>query len=978
MQSAIVINFFEFRTGVWLPKAYFVGLDEAGRPRTVHQTARRTALGSYGIPSTAALDRILHLAEELRDKSIAEHFRRGSKKVPTLAGLLKDGSKERESVLRYIHLRSSELLIACRQSACPVTLNLDTRAAIRPALVRFAKEAIRPRLYFTLDAAGMHYRLRLLDADGQEQLVRHLDPRILTNRPAPGWIAVGRRLVQVWGMRGDGLRPFLTRDVLLVPPADVSRYLRKFVTRAVRLHDPVVEGFDFVRVTAPTGLRLAAVPHPFDGHYLIRAYLQYEEQEYDLEEPELIHVSYTTEPPYQVTRTTRDPAAETELMRPVRDRGLGEASDTAALSLRPTPTTYENLRWLLHYRCELEALGIRVDPPEEDGQRYTDYAASIQLSVTETGDWLDLLGTVQLGSHSIPFVNLVRHLQRGDRRYELPDGSLALLPEEWFVRYAPGLELARVANGRVRLARSQAALLRPMGLSTGVTPDVVVPDYAPADSLHAVLRPYQLEGVRWLVRHYHERLGACLADDMGLGKTLQTIAVLLYAKEQQSSEQEVPQDADHPAVQIDLFAAAAADDEAYLQPLRALIVLPASLVYNWATELRRFAPSLTVLANVGTKRHRDPRILRRYDVLLTTYQTALRDQAVLQDLALSYIILDESQQIKNRQSKIFRSINTLPALHRISLSGTPIENSLSDLWSQMQFINPGLLGSYAFFKRAFITPIEVHDDTRKKEQLRQLVNPHLLRRTKAEVAPDLPELDVQVFYCEMTAAQRRRYEAERSAARNALLGTAATEEDGSGGYKLRVIQTLTRLRQLANHPVIADPDYTQGSGKFAEAIAQWDTLRRAGHKVLVFSSMVKHLELFRTHLREANQPFAWLTGSVDSAQRAVEVGRFQEDPAVQTFLISIKAGGTGLNLTAADYVFILDPWWNPSTEDQAIARAHRIGRRGNVFARKFLSKDTLEEKIHRLQQRKKRLAGEIIDGKASLELDPGEIEFLLT
>ncbi|MEM6770511.1 MAG: DEAD/DEAH box helicase, partial [Bacteroidota bacterium] len=329
---------------------------------------------------------------------------------------------------------------------------------------------------------------------------------------------------------------------------------------------------------------------------------------------------------------------------------------------------------------------------------------------------------------------------------------------------------------------------------------------------------------------------------------------------------------------------------------------------------------------------------------------------------------------KNRQSKVFKALNELRASHRISLSGTPIENSLSDLWSQMQFINPGLLRNFAFFKKAFITPIEVHDDEPKKKQLRQLVTPHLLRRTKEEVAPDLPELDVQLYYCEMTAAQRKAYETEKSAARNALLGNFAPND---GAYKLRVVQTLTRLRQLANHPVLSDESYTKDSGKFAEVYEQWDTVRRAGNKVLIFSSMVQHLELFRKKLEASGAAFSWITGAVSSKDRAAEVQRFQTDPTVQTFFISIKAGGTGLNLTAADYVFILDPWWNPSIEDQAIARAHRIGREGNVFARKFLTRATLEEKINKLQQRKKQLAEDIIGAQGGLDFDKQELEYLL-
>ncbi len=972
MPSAILVNLFEYRTGLWLPKAYVVGLDQGGHPRTVHQTATAAALAGYGIEVSPAIRRTLQLGEELRDKALAERFRRGARRVPTLAGLIRDGSKGREEVIRYIHVRTAELLSLCHREGFFVTANLDTRTSPYPHLLAFAPRQWEARLEFELEASEMIYRLRLRAPGGTGvQVVRHLDPRVITNRPSPGWILLDRQLLQVHGLRGDALRPFLSRDEVRIPREEVGRYFREFIARAARVQRIAVKGFELEELDAPTGLRLAVRPHPFEERYYLYPEFRYGELAFPLGDPEPVGVSYSPHPPYRLFRAVRNLEKEGALLLQLEQSGLQAVAGTGALSLRPEPGAFENLAWLLASSDRLREAGIEVVPPSSDGQPFAGWESSLELSVEERGDWLDLQGMVIAGPHRIPFARIFRFLQRGERLFPLPDGELLLLPEAWFATYGPALEMARLEGPNVRMARSQAPLLVGTGIPVRSPGNAgrLAAAYAPGTALRATLRPYQLAGARWLVKHYHERLGACLADDMGLGKTLQTIAVLLYAKER-IGQAEAPVTPG----QIDLFAPASGDEH-FLRPLRALVVLPASLVFNWSSELRKFAPSLEVLANVGTKRIRDARVLGRYDVVLTTYQTALRDLGIYAQLDLEYIVLDESQQIKNRQSKVFRGLNELQARHRISLSGTPIENSLSDLWSQMQFINPGLLRGYAFFKKSFITPIEQHDDARKKEQLRQLVGPYLLRRTKAEVAPDLPDLDVQIFYCEMTPAQRRRYEQERSAARNALLGTAGAE---TGSYKLLVIQALTRLRQIANHPVIADPGYDKDSGKFAEAIEQWDTVRRSGQKVLIFSSMVRHLELFRDHLRQLGEPFAWITGGVPADQRAAEVERFQTDPAVQTFLISIKAGGTGLNLTAADYVFLLDPWWNPTTEDQAIARAHRIGRSGNVFARKFLTKDTLEEKIHRLQQRKKRLAGEVIDGRGGMEFDAEELEFILT
>ncbi len=416
------------------------------------------------------------------------------------------------------------------------------------------------------------------------------------------------------------------------------------------------------------------------------------------------------------------------------------------------------------------------------------------------------------------------------------------------------------------------------------------------------------------------------------------------------------------------------DDADFLQALNALIILPASLVFNWEAEIYKFAPSLSICRHTGQKRSKDIRILSRFDVILTTYQTALRDVDILNKIEFEYIILDESQQIKNKEGKAFKAVNTLEARHKISLSGTPIENSLADLWSQMQFINPNLLGTFPFFQREFITPIEKHNDEDKKARLRSLVAPYMLRRTKEEVAKDLPPLTVTLHYCEMEPEQKKLYEKEKSAARNLLLDNFQT---GNSQFQIVVLQTLTKLRQLVNHPKLIQPDYDKESGKFNEVLEQWDVIRRSGHKALIFSSFVQYLELFKTDFKEKNQPYAWLVGDVTQKQRKAEIEKFQEQADVQSFLISIKSGGTGLNLTAADYVFILDPWWNPFTEQQAIARAHRIGQDKNVIALKFITKDSIEEKILKLQERKSQLAADIIEGTGALHFSKGELEFLL-
>ena len=322
------------------------------------------------------------------------------------------------------------------------------------------------------------------------------------------------------------------------------------------------------------------------------------------------------------------------------------------------------------------------------------------------------------------------------------------------------------------------------------------------------------------------------------------------------------------------------------------------------------------------------------------------------------MILDESQQIKNRDSKTFRMLHQLKAKSRITLSGTPIENSLSDLWSQMEFINPKILGSYSFFNNHFLKPIQNLRDADALEELRQITGPYILRRSKQQVNPDLPELTEQVFYCDMLPEQRRLYEQEKAAARNSLLGLDPEDQKN----RFVILRSLMRLRQLANHPsLIPDTDlYDSASGKMDDVCGQLDTLSKSRQKALIFSSFTEHLSIYESWFKKQGYGYTILTGDTALPLREQNVKRFQEDPDCLFFLISLKAGGTGLNLTAAEYVLILDPWWNPFAERQAVSRAHRIGQKNPVQLTRFISRDSIEEKILKLQHQKVTLSEELL------------------
>ncbi|MCD4711240.1 MAG: DEAD/DEAH box helicase, partial [Bacteroidales bacterium] len=471
----------------------------------------------------------------------------------------------------------------------------------------------------------------------------------------------------------------------------------------------------------------------------------------------------------------------------------------------------------------------------------------------------------------------------------------------------------------------------------------------PPNGLDASLRSYQVEGFRWLCFLQQNGFGGCLADDMGLGKTLQAIAVLLRSKElsRNTGSAAPDQGTGVDGRQFSLFNTAT-------NKLTSLIVVPASLLHNWSKECRRFAPGLKVLTHVGNQRNRELTNFHYYDLVISTYHTVRQDSLKLSTFRFHYIVLDESQMIKNPSSKLYNAIVTLQSDHKLVLTGTPIENSLTDLWSQINFVNPGLLGTLGFFKRSFVYPIEKKRDEEREEKLKELINPFILRRTKNEVARELPPVFEQVRYVNMTESQKRLYEEEKSLVRNAILENL--EEVGLERSSIVVLQALTRLRQIANHPDMLEEFSGEDSGKFTEVYRDIESVISEGHKVLVFSSFVKHLDLFRTRLEQNGIGYAYLTGSRNQRQREEAVHDFQTRSSCSLFLISLKAGGVGLNLTAADYVFILDPWWNPAAEMQALSRAHRIGQENRVFVYRFISNDTIEEKIQRLQEHKRELA----------------------
>ena len=649
------------------------------------------------------------------------------------------------------------------------------------------------------------------------------------------------------------------------------------------------------------------------------------------------------------------------LIRRDREAELAAAARLAALGFRPARLPYAPpdagsfdiaAKKVPTAVSALLAEGWHV---EAEGKPYRT-AGHFDLAVTSGVDWFDLSATVDFGGVRATLPELLRALGSGERMIVLGDGSLGMLPEAWLAKYGPLASMGTLEGDRVRFRGSQAGLLdallaaqpeasvdrvfakarKELARFEGVRPQKAPPGF------EGELRPYQEVGVGWLEFLRRFGFGGCLADDMGLGKTVQILAMLEGRR-------------------------------ATGKPV-SLVVVPKSLVWNWQQESARFTPRLSCRAHVGAGRATTAKALAAADLVLTTYGTLRSDIELLRQIKFDYVILDEAQAIKNSDSESAKAARLLRGCHRLALSGTPVENHLGELWSLFEFLNPGMLGAARAFEGA---TRRGRPNPETVAILGRALRPFILRRTKRAVAPELPAKHEETILCELDPPQRRLYTELRDHYRGRLLGKVGDLRLGKN--KIQVLEALLRLRQAACHPGLIDKRRGRETcAKLDVLLPRLEELRAEGHKALVFSQFTSFLALLRARLDAQKIPYEYLDGAVED--RAERVARFQTDPNCPLFLISLKAGGTGLNLTAADYVFILDPWWNPAVEAQAVDRTHRIGQGKQVFVYRLLSRDTVEEKVAALQESKRGLAESIINSSGTIlgGLDRETLEALLS
>ncbi|MGQ9898426.1 MAG: DEAD/DEAH box helicase [Acidobacteriota bacterium] len=656
-------------------------------------------------------------------------------------------------------------------------------------------------------------------------------------------------------------------------------------------------------------------------------------------------------------------ASRRRFIRRALSRERAAADQLRVLGLRPdrsqagTPEYRVAVRRLPTLVRDLVLQGWRVESEGRLFRPLQNFAMEVRSGV----DWFELYGKCDFGTATAHLPELLQALRRGEAVVTLSDGSLGVLPEEWFERYGFLATLGEIEDGYLRFSNAQVGLLD-MLLTSQAEVRVDAHFQAFREQLHRFsgvepvleptgfvgeLRPYQRQGLGWLLFLQQFGFGGCLADAMGLGKTAQTLALLETRRVRRPTEGLPP----------------------------SLVVAPRSLVFNWRQEAEKFTPQMRVLEHTGVGRPRSIEPFADYDLILTTYGTLRRDILLLKDFAFDYVILDEAQAIKNARSESSKAARLLNCRHRLALSGTPVENHLGELWSLFEFLNPGMLGATSVFQPTASGGRVV--DAELQSLLSRALRPFILRRTKEQVARDLPPKTEQTIYCEMEDKQRQAYNELRDHYRQTLLGLV--DARGLTRTRIQILEALLRLRQAACHPGLLDPARLDGpSAKLDTFFPHLVEVLESGSKVLVFSQFTSLLALIRKRLDADGVTYEYLDGRTRNRQERVQ--RFQQDPACQLFLISLRAGGQGLNLTAAEYVFLLDPWWNPAVEAQAIDRAHRIGQSRPVFAYRFIVRDTVEEKVLELQATKRELADAIITADNSLlrQLERADLELLLS
>lgn len=928
----------------YIPTAYIV--ENTHEIKYLDKKASTDVLESFGIVFEnldSSTKKIMTACESLKPDFIFKKFSAKIKSAKTIADLQKD-SKIEFAIRQHLKFNLESFYNLIVKEQFPLAANMSAEKDFYRWRINTVPLDFEPQIQFDKHEEGITYTLSLKENE-TSFLPMNKSVDILLDEP--GWLIIDKKLGQLKDLNSKKLSPFLKKKSIEIPSKLVDNYFKNFIPEIAKKIDIDATGFEIELRDKIISCTIQPVYDFFKNGYYLNLYFDYNGYLFDAGKTKKTHsfvdFSIINEPKIiQFKRSSDEILYTNKLLEigliKIKNDLFGLNSDTEIHD------PYTNIQFIIDRKEELENLGFKIENLKLESKEIITENHTVATSKGETKeDWFDIKIIITIGTYTINFSEIIPNIKSKERLFLLPDGNYFLIPSEWLSKYGSLAKLAKTENGNLLLRKSNFAALDAI---PEIKDDVIHKvEYTASDLLKATLRPYQIDGVKWLLGHFNSNLGACLADDMGLGKTLQTLAVLVAVQEQLGFTTK--------KTNFDLFQNETTIER---EPLKALIVLPSSLVFNWYNEAQKFAPHFSKMQYVGHDRKLLASQLATTDLIFTSYSIVHRDISVLEKYNFRYLILDESQYIKNKDSKIFKAINKINTSHKMALSGTPIENSLDDLWSQMEFINPDILGSYSFFAENFKIPIEKKQDENSLSELKNLIQPYILRRTKEQVLKDLPELTEQIYYCDMDPEQEKLYEKEKSKARNFLLKT-----DGSSPDKISIINTLMKLRQLSNHPKMVDQDSEIDSGKYIAVTNYLETLVKEKQKTIIFSSFVTNLSFYTDWCKENKIAYCEITGETPARNREQQVNLFQAKEEPLLFFISLKAGGVGLNITKASYVLFLDPWWNPFAEKQGVGRAHRIGQLNKVNVIRFISKNTVEEKIIKLQENKKLLSDSLLE-----------------
>lgn len=948
----IIYSLFEHEYLGYLFESFVVQLNEKGNLTYAHQNISSINAREFDKGLDENDYELIKLMDQIQQKAVFNHFHKNKRKMKPEEFFLKvydpkAGDKIlQEEIDRYIERRRSKILslIAGKEL---YEMGKDGEPTWKRIHIEEDKASVL--FHFRRNEENTHY-FPTIKLRGEKVHFYQNDSYLLCKDPA--WMVVDDKLFTFEKeVNGNKLKPFFSKKFILIPRKVEETYYKKFVAPLIASFDVYAKGFEIKTEKLnpqpiltfselATANQAAGTLFTEDNGKSsgidpsrILFELSFRYGTYSFKADKLKNVSVSVEKhedDYVFHRVQRESLLEKDYI---------QALSRSGLTLKSSRLTLEKgnaLSWLNANLAQLREKGFVINQRNATEKKYFVGPTEIQMEISENIDWFDVTAFIRFGDFVIPFTTIRKYVLNKQQEFRLPNGEYAVIPDSWIIEYSDLFAFADHQDEGFKLNKIHLSLVKGLKDSNHAKVAMTrkleklldfteIEDAPLPETFKGDLRPYQRAGFNWLSFLNEYGFGGCLADDMGLGKTVQTLTLLQSEKEKDMGS-------------------------------TSLLIMPTSLIYNWEMEAGKFTPDLKILNYTGTNRKKDHKQFAQYDLVLTSYGITRIDTEILSQFYFNYIILDESQAIKNPDSIISKSVRGLKSRRRLILTGTPIENSTLDLWSQMSFVNPGLLGSENFFKKEYQIPIEKKKDEARTQRLNALIKPFILRREKTQVARDLPEKVENIKYCTLSETQRAYYDREKNAYRNKILDLI--DEGGLNKSQMLLLQGLTKLRQIANHPVMVDPGYEGDSGKFEDITYMISNALGKDHKLLIFSQFVKHLKIVEDHLKQEKIPYSYLDGSVKD--RKAEVEKFQNNEDIRVFLISLKAGGLGLNLTEADYVFLLDPWWNPAIEAQAVDRAHRIGQKNQVFTYKFIAKDTVEEKILKLQQSKLRLAQDLI------------------